>query len=779
MSGHRWLCQGGGAVRREHPNVLLCYPHAGAGAGAYADWPQVLGGRFDVLGVQPPGRHDRLADVGPGSVCGLAAELVAEITSLGARQIALFGHSFGALVMLEVAHQMTGAGLPAPAALILSGNRPPPSSPPETAPPAWTDEELLELCRGHGADEVAELCLDSELRKLVLPPLRMDMQAAGAYRIPDGLVLPDVPMLVLRGADDPATPPDTAGAWSRLTTGPVDARTYAGGHFFIRSARRQVISDLDGYLARIGPPVAARRTGDPVPVDPVTVAAVFAEVLGRVDHPVDVSLAAAGGNSLHAIRIATALSTRLEVTVPVTAVLSQRTPVNLAAHLSSVAPDLAPAVPAAVDRTPPQQADTWPLPTPQRRIWLSHERQPKRLDHLVTVSLKLGGRALPPRCIAAAWAELVRRHPTLRMRVVDGPDPVAVADAPDAGLTYLDATALPEFLADDLIDEELDRIRRTPVDLRTGPVSRAVLIRHPDETTTLELVIHHIACDGWSLRILIDELFTLAVAEANGQPVTSPPPAVGYADFASWERGASARWPSMLDQAARDLLPVPERLRLPHVDGPDRDAVEVGIGKDSDWAARLQRAFATSSHPPLVIGLVAVAVTLQQLSGQEVMYLAVPVTNRPPDFAEVIGDFVNTAIVRVDLGGTGDLDEVLRRTAAQAARVYEHQDLPFEEVVSLLRTTGENEDVAPRVAVTVQNMDRHRAGHDVGAVTVTWTEIAERESKFDLVVTIDPDDREHTIMITGAPSVVRAEAADALVRRIDRAMALVLDQIGA
>jgi hypothetical protein len=57
---------------------------------------------------------------------------------------------------------------------------------------------------------------------------------------------------------------------------------------------------------------------------------------------------------------------------------------------------------------------------------------------------------------------------------------------------------------------------------------------------------------------------------------------------------------------------------------------------------------------------------------------------------------------------------------------------------------------------------------------VTWVEVAERESKYDIVVTIDPADRTQTVALTCAPTVLRTEAATAVLHRIDRALDLVM-----
>ncbi|MGH8918586.1 MAG: condensation domain-containing protein [Actinomycetes bacterium] len=511
------------------------------------------------------------------------------------------------------------------------------------------------------------------------------------------------------------------------------------------------------------------------------VATVFADVLDHPTHAPDLSLLAAGGTSLHAIRIAQRLSRLTGVTVPVVTVLRHPSPTSLAQALAREAPG-APQPPVPTQPIVPGTVERWPLPSPQRRIWALHERDPQRLDHLVTVSLELGGRAfpLPPQALIDVWAAIVDRHPTMRMRVCDAHELTAVADGVGAGLQFLDTAALPDFLADDIVAEEIGRIRRQPFDLRAGPVARGLLVRRRDGTLTLDLVIHHIACDGWSLRVLLDELFESASSIAYGSPNPRSAPNVRYTDFAAWEEQANTRWPDHLRRSEGDLLPVPDRLVLPHVSDPEpREATEVALGKDRSWAARLQAAFAAHAYSPLVIGLVAVAVTLNRTSGQDAFYLAVPVANRPPGFEAVVGDFVNTSIVRIDLGGTNDVQDVLDRAAAQVARVYEIQDLPFEQLTSHLRRHAPTPDaVLPRVALTVQNFERQRGVYADGQLTVTWNEVAERESKYDVVVTMDTVELDQALLVTCDPRLINTGAATALLRRIDQAIDLVLLHLG-
>jgi hypothetical protein len=92
-------------------------------------------------------------------------------------------------------------------------------------------------------------------------------------------------------------------------------------------------------------------------------------------------------------------------------------------------------------------------------------------------------------------------------------------------------SAGPDWAEDVLVEEA-----RRPFDLARGPVLRARLLRTGPDEHVLSLVVHHIAADGWSLRILWGELATLYAAHAEGRPPLLPPLPIQYADWAAWQR---------------------------------------------------------------------------------------------------------------------------------------------------------------------------------------------------------------------------------------------------
>jgi len=783
-----WLRTLGGELATA--GAVICYPHAGAGAGAYAGWPRRIAPGYSVLAVQPPGRHDRVAEAGRASVQDGAAEFATEVAALRLDSVVLLGHSFGALMMYETARALRRIGAPAPELLVVSGQQPPASTGGSAVRREWTDQELLDLCHDLGAVEVAELTRDLDVRTLILDPLRADLALFEQYRYEPGDPL-SVPIRVLTGEQDPATTQDCRLGWAALTERETTARSYPGGHFFIESARSAVIADLARDLAGLAEPDLT-ATGDDGSASgqPSSgeLAGIFSEVLGRPGYPDQASLFRLGGTSLDAVRIAQRLERRLRRPVRVAQVIAHPSPAQLAASLAESAVAASrpprpardvPTVIQACSEQPGQQGSesglSWPLPSPQRRIWLLHERVPDRRDHTVTVSLRLDGE-VPVEPLARSWSQLLDRHPTLRMRVDVSDGLYGHAAGAVGQLQQLDVTALPAALATGLVAEAVERLRHEPFDLRTGPLARALLVRSPGEPVSLELAISHLTCDGWSLPRLIDELFQAALGEPFDEPAGCD---TGYAEFAAWEQQESERWPDQLEAAATRLLPVPPPLELPGTGAdPTGPAIEVSLAKDPGWAEALRSAAAAQSSSPLALALTALAVVLNRMSGQDQFYVAIPLANRPePRFETTVGDFVNASIARLDLTATETVRQLAGMAREQVLDIYDAQSVPLELLLRRLRGDAA-EAVTPRVALTMQNLPRHRTSYAGGSVSVRWVEVAERESKYDIVVTVDTQQLDEAISITASPAVLSTETASALLARLDRALDRVLDELG-
>ncbi|WP_406097240.1 thioesterase II family protein [Kitasatospora purpeofusca] len=236
--------------RRFHPSPtatrrLVCFPHAGGSASFYFPVSAALCGPVDLLAVQYPGRQDRREEPGVQDLHRMADDVTEALSGRDDLPLTLFGHSMGALVAFEVARRIERAGGRIDH-LFVSGRKGPSADGPELAHPLDDEAIVAEVRAMSGTD--ARLLEDEELLGMVLPALRGDYRALGAYRA-DRDAAVDCPVTAVVGDEDHWTPVPEAARWRDRTTAAFDLKVFPGGHFYLSDRAAEVIGMLREHLA--------------------------------------------------------------------------------------------------------------------------------------------------------------------------------------------------------------------------------------------------------------------------------------------------------------------------------------------------------------------------------------------------------------------------------------------------------------------------------------------------------------------------------------------------
>lgn len=224
---------------------LVCFPHAGSGAGAFRTWPDLLPPWIELLAVQCPGREDRFAEPPATDLAHLADTLAGELADLDDRPLALFGHSMGGAIAHEVALRSAGHGGPEPVHLVVSAREPVEHVAAGTIHLGGDEALRAELTRLGGSSRL--LFEDEELWQLMAPVIRADYQLIETYRPRTGRLL-DCPVTAFAAEDDPELTLDQARDWASATTGPFTLRTFPGDHFYLVAHRDRMLADLADCL---------------------------------------------------------------------------------------------------------------------------------------------------------------------------------------------------------------------------------------------------------------------------------------------------------------------------------------------------------------------------------------------------------------------------------------------------------------------------------------------------------------------------------------------------
>ncbi|WP_227997140.1 non-ribosomal peptide synthase/polyketide synthase [Nocardia australiensis] len=519
-----------------------------------------------------------------------------------------------------------------------------------------------------------------------------------------------------------------------------------------------------------------------------SVARVFAEVLGVDRVGLDDDFFALGGNSLNATRVVARLGADFDARLPVKLLFEASTVQALAAAAESR--HGAGRRVALTARPRPRRI---PLSPAQQRMWFlnrflagAHDGPGDAVDN-IPVALRLTGE-LDVSALAAALADVVARHETLRTVYPDGNDGAQQVIVPAAQAV----AQLPvQRVAGSELAHRLAALAAETFDLTSETPLRAALFALDESAEhVLLLVLHHISADGFSLGPLADDLMTGYAARRTGAVPTWAPLPVQYADYTLWQAetlGTTDDPASLahhqLEYWRATLAGLPERIELP-ADHPRPSVSSYRGGThrfriDSDLHSELSELARKREATLFATVHAALAVLLARLSGGEDIAIGTPVAGRGEAALDrLVGIFVNTLVLRTHIDPRARFETVLDTVRAKDIEALSHADIPFERLVELLAPTrAQNRHPLFQVALSFQNFALPRLAAD--GLVVTPVEFDAAVAKFDLQFTVvestDADGRSDgmDIEIGYATDLFDADTIAVLARRFTQVLAAI------
>jgi acyl-CoA synthetase (AMP-forming)/AMP-acid ligase II/acyl carrier protein/alpha-ketoglutarate-dependent taurine dioxygenase len=407
------------------------------------------------------------------------------------------------------------------------------------------------------------------------------------------------------------------------------------------------------------------------------------------------SLAALGVDSLAAVDLQNSLESHLGIRLPMAQLLD-------AASLSQCARtilDLLGEVPLASglpDAVPQQTCCEYPLSHGQQALWFLYRLMPESRAYHIAQALSIRG-SLDIGALRRALRALTDRHESLRtiflerrgeplQRVLERVDLVLTeTEAPDASAGEVQLWLSGEMLRG--------------FDLEQGPPVRASLLRQSPQQYVLLVCLHHIVADGWSLRLLVQELWAFYAAFRRGETARLPALAMRYADFVLAQRNILsgsgvesqfAYWKAQLANASVLRLPADRAPISAHgfSAGSLSFVIPPGLTRELKDLGRHEGA-------TLFMTLLAMfMMLLHDRSRQDDIVVGTDFLNRQSAASRnLVGYLVNQLVLRTDLSGNPTCHEAIARVRAVALAAYAHADVPFQQLVSRLapdRQIGQN-----------------------------------------------------------------------------------------
>ncbi|TLP65201.1 MULTISPECIES: non-ribosomal peptide synthetase [Pseudomonas] len=475
---------------------------------------------------------------------------------------------------------------------------------------------------------------------------------------------------------------------------------------------------------------AALSVQRPMNASEALLSEIWGQVLQREQVPLDGHFFQLGGHSLMAAQVRSRLREQ-GFEVPLRWLFETPVLTELAARLDTQATVIDPASSSItlVDRHIDQ-----PLSPAQQRVWLMQQLQPSDSSFNMSSNVRLRG-ALDTQALQQALQRVVRRHAILRTTYHQQQGEARQRIQADSALTLQELTLSQAQWA-----QASHEVAARPFDLSVEAPLRAVLYRLGEQEHVLQLVLHHIASDGWSGSVLISELVEGYEAYSQGQTPVEHELAIQYVDYAAWQVSAPLRARQRQGQQfwQRTLAGIPSQVPLPF-DFPraERDS---GGGAALDFQlpaatlARLEALQRDSGVSLFMLLLTVYAAVLQRETQGRDLVIGTDVANREhPATEALIGFFVNLLALRIRPQPELSLREQAALVRDVCLDAFAWQDTPFEQVVECLDLPRvANQHPLLQTLFVLDNTPRQP--RRLGNLEVTPLSSEQQHSKFDMAL---------------------------------------------
>ncbi|MGD9108495.1 MAG: amino acid adenylation domain-containing protein, partial [Gammaproteobacteria bacterium] len=327
-----------------------------------------------------------------------------------------------------------------------------------------------------------------------------------------------------------------------------------------------------------------------------------------------------------------------------------------------------------------------PLSFSQQRLWFLDQYEKNQLTaYNITMAVKIIGK-LNKSAMEKSLNYLIQRHESFRTQFV------SLKGIPWQEIIHeynfkLHTKTVKESKLDELLTHEA----MFKFDLTKAPLIRIYLLKTHKDKHVLVVNQHHIISDGWSIDIFMKEL-----NEAYSNFIAKRLPrlhelSIQYVDFSHWQKHnlKSGKFKQQIEYW-KDKLADFSNLQLP-ADMP-RPPVKTYNGKHYQFVLNAKitkdlKEIAQATDTTLFMTLLTIfSVLLKRYSNQEDIVVGFPVANRNyPEIENIIGMFVNTLALRVNLVGNPIFAELLEQVKHSCLEAYANQDVPFDRIVDVLK----------------------------------------------------------------------------------------------
>lgn len=394
-----------------------------------------------------------------------------------------------------------------------------------------------------------------------------------------------------------------------------------------------------------------------------------------------------GGHSLKAISLVSKIQEKLGQSLPIKQVFAHPTIAEQAELLSTVTPLTVATIPLV------SAQETYETSHAQRRFYVLQQMDLNNVAYHIVSTLKIAG-DFSPNVFEKAIQLLIYRHESLRTSfiLINGEPQQKILQNRPFDWEFKDWTNKPD-------EEILETIakERKAFDLEKSPLVRSKVYKLSPNEYILELEIHHIICDGWSMSLLAKECLEYYSDLAKGlQPSIEPLP-IQYKDYAGWQNNLLRSennsknldyWRQKLDNGQLTRVHLPTDFKRPQIK--TFKGSHLSWTFDRETISKLRKICQENEITLFMALVAAVKILLYRYSGQHDITIGTEIATRNhPQLQSLIGLFLNTLVIRDQIEPEKGYKNLLAKVRQTVTEALEHSDYPFDILVEKLAVSRE------------------------------------------------------------------------------------------
>ncbi|MBS1518087.1 MAG: amino acid adenylation domain-containing protein [Bacteroidetes bacterium] len=331
---------------------------------------------------------------------------------------------------------------------------------------------------------------------------------------------------------------------------------------------------------------------------------------------------------------------------------------------------------------------TFPLAAGQKALYFLYLNSPESTAYNVAFTVRIISELNIP-ALKKSFQRLLNRDQSLRCNfsIQDGKPVQTVKGYKEIFFQETDLSGLNEAE----VKNKISSYHRTPFDLENGDVFKVFLFRISRDNYILLISVHHIACDGWSIGTMLNELKQLYDAESENINVSFPPLQKKYSDYVKFQEdfiesdNGKSQWNYWKNELSGEL----PYLNLT-ADKP-RPAVQTYNGAaeyfflDQSLVDKLKKLSKDEGVTLFVTLLSAYFVFLYKYSGQKDIIIGSPTAGRTnTEFDRIIGYFINPVAIRGGIDSKSSFRILVKEIRKKVLNAVSNQDFPFQQLVERL-----------------------------------------------------------------------------------------------